>query len=70
MQGKISSIVFQLNHVIANWERSGQGKGGVDEAKEEAGEGAEHVFGSFKNHNFHALDQQKSFMQQHQSYLL
>ena len=63
-------MVFQLNHVIANCERRGQGDGKIDESEGEDGEGPEHVFGSFKNHSCCALDQQKSFMQQHQAYLL
>ena len=53
---KIISMVLQLNCVISNWERCGQ-DGEIDEEEEEDGEGAEHIFASFKNHSHHALDQ-------------
>jgi len=55
--------------VIANWERSGQGDGGVDVDVDEddIGDGR---FGSLENRDRDALDRRHSFVKYHQSCLL
>ena len=36
-EDEVNSMVIQLNHVITNWERSGQGDGVIDVTEEDKG---------------------------------
>ena len=58
-EDKLNSMMVQMNHVITNWERSGQGDDGINVTEEDKGGegGSIHEFGSLKNHNCHVLDQ-------------
>ena len=69
---KLNSVTVQLNCVITKWKRSGQGDGGVDVTEnDKGGEGGSiHEFCSLKNCSHHALDQWRSCVLTHQSYML
>jgi hypothetical protein len=66
-ENKFSSMMVDLKRVIANWEKSGQGDGGVDDDEEDIGDGR---FGSLQNRDRGALDCRCNFVKYHQSYLL
>lgn len=71
-EAKFSSMMVELNRVIGNWERSGQGDGGIEEGddEEEARELGHPEYGSLENRTRGALDQRHSFVGYNQSYLL
>lgn len=66
-ENKFSSMMVDLKRVIANWEKSGQGDGGVDVDEDDIGDGR---FGSLQNRTRCALDCRHSFVKYQQSYLL
>jgi len=70
----IKSMILQLNRVILNWERSGQG-GGVfdtlDRSDEDSGNVTKRTaFGMFANPTDCVLDLRRSVVAHHRSYLL
>jgi hypothetical protein len=66
-ENKFTTMMVDLKRVIANWERSGQGDGGIDVDEDDIGDGR---FGSLGNRDRGALDRRHSFVKYHQSYLL
>ena len=81
-QGKFSGMMVELGRVIKNWERSGQGDGGIEEDDDDSeassseeleltvGEKLAVPPGSLKNRERGALDTRASFVTYSQSYLL
>lgn len=74
---KFSSMIVELTRIIGNWEKSGQGDGGIlgeePEEEDEDNEGAvlhRHEFGALDGRPQGALDQRHLFFKQGQSYLL
>ena len=72
-EGKFSTMIVELNRVIGNWEKSGQGEGGVegdDDDEVEIRQFGSSDYGTLKNRSRGALDQRHSFVKYSQSYLL
>ena len=80
-QEKFASMGVKLKRIIANWERSGQGDGGIlhddegseaaeDEASPEGNDRGLPAFGSLNNRRRGALDHRCHFVDYNQSYLL
>jgi hypothetical protein len=67
-QGKFAGMVVELSRVIGNWERSGQGDGGVERDKD--GDDDLVQLGSLRNRERGALDCRASFVPYSSSYLL
>ena len=51
VEDKWSSMVLEMNLCIANWQKSCQGEGGIDDADN----ATDHEFGSLVNRSQHAL---------------
>ncbi len=66
VEDKWSSMVLEMNHCIANWQKSGQGEGGIDDADNEYN----HAFGRLENRGQHALASHQQFFKDRQVYLL
>jgi hypothetical protein len=66
VEDKWSSMVLEMNRCIANWQKSGQGEGGIDDTDNEH----DHVFGSLENRSQHALASRQQFFRDRQVYLL
>jgi hypothetical protein len=66
VEDKWSAMVLEMNRCIANWQKSGQGEGGIDDCDNEK----DHEFGSLENRTQHALASRQSFFKDRQVYLL
>ena len=66
VEEKWASMTLEMNRCIANWQKSGQGEGGIDDADN----ADDHEFGSLKNHSEHALASCQIFFRNRQLYLL
>ncbi len=66
IEDKWASMILEMNHCIANWQKSGQGKGGI----EDIDNAEDQVFGSLANRCQHALASRQSFFSDRQLYLL
>ena len=66
VEDKWSSMILEMNRCIANWQKSGQGEGGIDDANNEE----DQEFGSLENRSQHALACRQSFFRDRQIYLL
>jgi hypothetical protein len=66
VEDKWSAMVLEMNRCIANWQKSGQGEGGIDDADNEM----DHEFGRLENRSQHALASRQSFFKDRQLYLL
>ena len=58
--------MLEMNRCIANWQKSGQGEGGIDDAGNEN----DHAFGCLENCGQHALASRQQFFKDRQVYLL
>jgi len=68
VEDKWASVKNELTRVIANWERSGQGDGGIDDV--DNGEDDVRSDGTFKDRSQHAMDSRANFFDNRNSYLL
>ena len=66
VEDKWSSMVLEMNRCIANWQKSGQGDGGIDDADNVV----DLEFGSLSNRSQHALGSRHQFFNGRQMYLL
>jgi hypothetical protein len=66
VEDKWSSMVLKMNCCIANWQKSGQGEGGTDDADNKH----DHEFGSLDKPSQHALASRHQFFKDQQVYLL
>ena len=66
VEEKWASMILEMNRCIGNWQKSGQGEGGIYDADN----AADHEFGSLENRSQHALASQKDFFRGSQTYLL
>jgi hypothetical protein len=66
VEDKWSSMILEMNRCIANWQKSGQGEGGIDDADNEL----DHEFGSLENRSQNALASRQCFFRDRQLYLL
>jgi hypothetical protein len=62
----LTPAILEMNHCIANWQKSGQGEGGIDDLDN----AEDQVFGSLANRSLHALASRQSFFSDRQAYLL
>ncbi len=65
VQEKIPTMTVSLQRIIQNWQRSGQGDGGID-----IDDNVEEEFGSLDNHLCGALNTRSAFLGNNPSYLL
>lgn len=66
VEDKWGTMILEMNRCIANWQKSGQGECGIDDADNEH----DHEFGRLDNHSQHALASRQSFFKDRQLYLL
>ena len=66
VEDKWSAMVLEMNRCIANWQKSGQGEGGIDDFDNLM----DHEFGRLENRSQHALASRQSFFKDRQVYLL
>jgi hypothetical protein len=66
VEDKWSSMILEMNRCIANWQKSGQGEGGIDDADNVS----DREFGSLSNRSQHALATRETFFKDRQLYLL
>ena len=66
IEDKWASMILEMNHCIANWQKSGQGEGGI----EDIDNAEDQVFGSLANPCQHAIASHQSFFSDRQLYLL
>ncbi len=65
VEDKWSTMVLEMNKCIANWQKSGEGEGGIGSNNE-----LDHEFGSLKNRSQSALASRRNFFRDRQLYLL
>lgn len=68
--GKFASMALELSRVIANYQRSGQGDGGVENENEDEGQVDSLGETFYKSREHGALDARSSFVPYSQAYLL
>ena len=66
VEDKWSSMILEMNRCIANWQKSGQGEGGIDDADN----AVDIEFGSLANRSQHALASCHEFFNGRSMYLL
>ena len=66
VEDKWSSMILEMNRCIANWQKSGQGEGGIDDADN----AVDIEFGSLANRSQHALASRHEFFNGRSMYLL
>jgi hypothetical protein len=66
VEGKWGDMILEMNRCIANWQKSGQGECGIDDADNEH----DHEFGRLEYRTQHALASRQSFFRDRQLYLL
>jgi hypothetical protein len=66
VEDKWASMILEMNRCIANWQKSGQGEGGIDDVDN----AEDQVFGSLANRSLHTLASRQSFFSDRQAYLL
>jgi hypothetical protein len=66
VEDKWSSMILEMNRCIANWQKSGQGEGGIDDADNVS----DREFGSLSNRSQHALATRETYFKDRQLYLL
>jgi hypothetical protein len=66
VEDKWSSMILEMNRCIANWQKSGQGEGGINDADNVS----DREFGSLSNRSSHALATRETYFKDRQLYLL
>ena len=66
VEDKWASMILEMNRCIANWQKSGQGEGGIDDADNVT----DQEFGSLANRTQHALSERQHYFRDRQLYLL
>ena len=66
VEEKWASMILEMNRCIANWQKSGQGEGGIDDADN----AVDVEFGSLANRSQHALSNLQNFFRDRHLYLL
>jgi hypothetical protein len=66
VEDKWGTMILEMNRCIANWQKSGQGECGIDDADNEH----DREFGRLDNRNQHALASRQKFFTDRQLYLL
>jgi hypothetical protein len=64
VEDKWGSMILEMNRCIADWQKSGQGEGGIDDGENMSD------FGSLANRSQHALASRQNFFKSRQLYLL